>query len=76
MNDIFSGVAGVTDLIAQISQAASGQRDALASLTHTIGAVDEITQQNVQVVDDSAAATERLKEQAARLVSSVSRFQT
>lgn len=76
MNDIVAGVAGVTDLIAQISQAASGQRDALASLTQTIGAVDEITKQNVQVVDDSAAATERLKEQAARLVASVSRFQT
>jgi methyl-accepting chemotaxis protein len=76
MNDIVSGVAGVTDLIAQISQAASGQRDALASLTQTIGAVDEITKQNVQVVDDSAAATQRLREQAARLVSSVSRFQT
>ena len=76
MNDIVAGVTGVTDLIAQISRAASGQRDALASLTQTIHAVDEITQQNVHVVDDSAAATERLKEQAARLVSSVSRFRT
>lgn len=76
MTDIVAGVTGVTDLISKISQAASGQRDSLAALTQTIGGVDEITKQNVQVVDDSAAATQRLKEQAARLVSSVSRFQT
>lgn len=76
MSDIVAGVAGVTDLISQISDAASGQRDALTSLTRTIHAVDEITKQNVHVVDDSAAATLRLQEQAAQLVTAVSRFKT
>jgi methyl-accepting chemotaxis protein len=76
MDDIVSGVAGVTDLIGQISEAASGQRDALSVLSQTIAAVDDITQKNVHVVDDSAAATLRLQNQANSLVKSVSRFKT
>jgi methyl-accepting chemotaxis protein len=76
MNDIVEGVAGVTGLISQISEAATGQRDALSAITQTIHAIDVITRQNVHVVDDSAAATLRLQEQASRLVAAVSRFRT
>jgi methyl-accepting chemotaxis protein len=76
MNDIVEGVAGVTGLISQISEAATGQRDALSAITQNIHAVDVITKQNVHVVDDSAAATLRLQEQASRLVAAVSRFKT
>jgi methyl-accepting chemotaxis protein len=48
----------------------------LTLLSQTIAAVDDITQQNVHVVDDSAAATSRLQNQAHSLVKSVSRFKT
>ena len=76
MTDIVTGVQGVSTLIAQISDAASHQRDALTQLSSTIAEVDHKTRQNVQVVDDSTAASKRLQEQAVTMVSVVSRFKT
>ena len=76
MTEIVAGVQQVTDLISKISGAAAQQSTSLSGLSQTIVSVDAMTRQNVQVVEDSSAATMGLMEQANKLLSVVSRFKT
>ncbi|WP_295642052.1 PAS domain-containing methyl-accepting chemotaxis protein [uncultured Methylibium sp.] len=74
MDDIVSQVKRVTDLIAEISSATHEQTGDITQVSQAVGSLDQITQQNAALVEQSAAASESLKQQATRLVEAVSVF--
>jgi methyl-accepting chemotaxis protein len=76
MNDIVASVQRVSDIIGEISAAAAEQSSGLAQVSGNVGQLDQATQQNAALVEESAAAAESLKEQAQRLGDAVSGFRT
>jgi len=74
MNEIVVSVQRVTDMIAEISAAAREQSQGIGEVNTAVNQLDQMTQQNAALVEESAAAAESLKEQAARLSSAVGTF--
>ncbi|OYU26804.1 MAG: chemotaxis protein [Burkholderiales bacterium PBB2] len=74
MNDIVSSVQRVTDIIGEITAAASEQSDGIGQVNGAVVQLDQMTQQNAALVEESAAAAESLKDQAHRLTEVVSVF--
>jgi methyl-accepting chemotaxis protein len=74
MNNIVSSVQRVGDIIGEISAAASEQSDGIAQVNQSVLKLDQMTQQNAALVEESAAAAESLKDQAERLAEAVDRF--
>jgi uncharacterized phage infection (PIP) family protein YhgE len=74
MGEIVASVQRVTDIIGEISAAASEQSLGLSQINGSVVQLDQMTQQNAALVEQSAAAAESLKEQAARLAGAVSGF--
>ena len=74
MNNIVSSVQRVGDIIGEISAAASEQSDGIAQVNQSVVKLDQMTQQNAALVEESAAAAESLKDQAERLAEAVDRF--
>jgi methyl-accepting chemotaxis protein len=67
MNEIVASVQRVSDIIGEISSAATEQSQGIGEVNRSVGELDQMTQQNAALVEQSAAAAESLKEQAARL---------
>lgn len=74
MSDIVSAIHRVTTSITQISQASSEQSLGISQVGIAIRQMDENTQQNAALVEESAAAAESLKLQAHELVQAVAIF--
>jgi methyl-accepting chemotaxis protein len=74
MTDIVGSVQRVTDIIGEISAAAVEQSTGLRQVNGTVTELDQMTQQNAALVEESAAAAQSLKEQAVRLAGLVSSF--
>ena len=74
MDEVVTQVQRVSDLIAEISSATREQSSGITQVGQAVSHLDQITQQNAALVEQSAAASEGLKEQAARLVEAVSVF--
>ena len=74
MNEIVSSVQRVSDIIGEISAAATEQSSGIGLVNGTVVQLDQMTQQNAALVEQSAAAAQSLKDQAARLASVVSLF--
>ncbi|MEK8047652.1 methyl-accepting chemotaxis protein [Ideonella margarita] len=75
MTDIVGSVQRVSDIIGEISAAAAEQSDGIAQVNGAVTQLDQMTQQNAALVEESAAAAESLKDQAQRLAQVVSRFE-
>jgi methyl-accepting chemotaxis protein len=75
MNDIVAQVQRVGQLIGEISSATVQQSGGIGQIGDAVGALDQTTQQNAALVEQSAAAAESLSQQAARLTQIVSQFQ-
>ena len=75
MNDIVTQVQRVGQLIGEISSATVQQSSGIGQVGDAVGALDQTTQQNAALVEESAAAAESLSQQAARLAQIVSVFQ-
>jgi methyl-accepting chemotaxis protein len=75
MSDIVSSVQRVGDIIGEITAAASEQSAGIGQVNQSVGEIDRMTQQNAALVEESAAAAESLREQAARLSQVVQQFQ-
>ena len=67
-------VSKVSDLIAEISAASTEQSQGIGQVGSAITVLDHMTQQNAALVEQSAAAAESLREQAARLSDLVAQF--
>ena len=74
MKDIMSSVQRVGDIIGEITAAASEQSAGIGQVNGSVGEIDRMTQQNAALVEESAAAAESLREQAARLSQVVQQF--
>ena len=74
MQEIVGSVQRVTDIIGEISAASSEQRDGIGQVNTAVTQLDQMTQQNAALVEQSAAAAESLKEQAMKLTQAVSVF--
>ncbi|GIX25687.1 MAG: methyl-accepting chemotaxis protein I [Caldimonas sp.] len=74
MNEIVASVRRVSDIIGEISAAASEQNDGISQINAAVGQLDQMTQQNAALVEQSAAAAESLREQAQRLAQVVATF--
>jgi methyl-accepting chemotaxis protein len=74
MKDIVTRVARVSELIAVIGHAAREQNAGIEQVTGAVAELDQVTQQNAALVEESAAAAESLKHQAARLAETVRAF--
>jgi len=74
MNEIVASVQRVTDIIGEITAAASEQSEGIAGVNSSVNQLDQMTQQNAALVEQSTAAAESLKDQAAMLTRVVSTF--
>ena len=74
MDDIVERVRQVATLMTQISHASSEQTQGIADVSHAVSQLDQVTQQNAALVEESASAAESLRHQAESLVRSVSAF--
>ncbi len=74
MLDILANAEKIKSLIAEISQMAASQTDELGAVGSSIHHLDDATQQNAALVEETAAAAATLRENAARLSAEVSYF--
>ena len=74
MTEIVTSVQRVSDIIGEITAASSEQSDGIGQVNTAVANLDQMTQQNAALVEESAAASESLKEQARTLAHLVSTF--
>jgi methyl-accepting chemotaxis protein len=74
MGEIVASVQRVTDVIAEITAAAAEQSSGIGTVNGAVTQLDQMTQQNAALVEQSAAAAESLNEQAQRLSASMQVF--
>ncbi|PTT21456.1 methyl-accepting chemotaxis protein [Acidovorax sp. HMWF029] len=74
MEDIVAQVQRVSDLIGEISSATGEQTIGISQVGEAVTQLDQVTQQNAALVEQSAAAADSLKHQAAKLAQIVSVF--
>jgi methyl-accepting chemotaxis protein len=74
INDIVGQVRKVADFIGEITSSAIEQTTTISRVSDAVGHLDQVTQQNAALVDQSAAAAESLKHQAAQLTELVNKF--
>lgn len=74
MDEIVGSVQRVGDIIGEISAAAIEQADRISQVNHDVMQLDQMTAQNAALVEESTAASQSMREQAARLEDSVSVF--
>ncbi|MGE8396378.1 MAG: Cache 3/Cache 2 fusion domain-containing protein [Comamonas sp.] len=74
MDEIVGSVQRVGDLIGEISAAANEQSERISQVNQDVTQLDQMTQQNASLVEESAAASQSMRDQASRLEASVSVF--
>lgn len=67
MDEIVTSVKRVTDIIAEIHAATHEQSQGIAGVNQSVAQLDEMTQQNSALVEESAAAAGSMREQAQSL---------
>ena len=71
MGEIVGAIKRVTDIVGEISAASAEQSSGVAQVGQAVTAMDQATQQNSALVEESAAAAHSLQEQARQLVDAV-----
>ena len=74
MGEIVEQVKRVNDLIGEISTATQEQTSGIGQVNVAVSQLDQMTQQNAALVEQSAAAAATLKGQAGRLAESIGVF--
>jgi methyl-accepting chemotaxis protein len=74
MTEVVASIRRVTDIMGEISAASSEQSAGVAQVGEAITLMDQATQQNAALVEESAAAAESLKGQTEQLVRAVAVF--
>jgi methyl-accepting chemotaxis protein len=75
MDELVGAVQRVKDIMGEITTATAEQSDGIAQVNIAIAQLDQVTQQNAALVEESTAAAESLREQAATLNGAVGTFQ-
>jgi methyl-accepting chemotaxis protein len=74
MEEIGISVKHVTDIMGEISQASLAQNEGIADINQALTTMDNITGQNVALVEHAAATARSLEDQASVLKQAVSVF--
>jgi methyl-accepting chemotaxis protein len=74
MGDVLSAIARVADIVGEISSASQAQSSGVSQVGQAVGQMDETTQRNAALVEESAAAAESLRRQARELVEAMAVF--
>ena len=74
MDEIVSSVQRVGDIIGEVTAAADEQAGGIGQVNQAVNQLDQMTQQNAALVEQSAAAAHSLREQAGRLAGAVQVF--
>jgi len=74
MTELVASVRRVSDTIAEITASADEQRDSIQQVHESVRDLDQMTQQNAALVEESAAASESLRDQASHLTLAVQQF--
>jgi aerotaxis receptor len=74
MEDIVSQINRVTELITAMAGASLEQSTGIGQINQSVAHLDQMTQQNAALVEESTAAVESMAEQVTGLVASVSVF--
>lgn len=76
LSDIENRVLKINEYIHSIATAAREQATGLHEVSNAVNQMDQVTQHNAAMVEESSAATHKLKAEADSLLSLVSRFRT
>ena len=74
MTEVVQSIHRVTEVMQTINTNAAEQRDGVAQVNEAVGSLDQMTQQNAALVEQSAAAAHSLREQSEHLRELVQRF--
>ncbi len=74
MHEIVASVRRVTDLIGEITAATNEQREGFVQVNQAVSNLDQMTQQNAALVEESSAAANAMSEQAQRLIETMAAF--
>jgi methyl-accepting chemotaxis protein len=74
MSDVVASVKQVSDIVAEISAATTEQNAGISQVHQSITAMDQVTQQNAALVEQTAAASQAMQDQAEILARAVSAF--
>ena len=74
MDDVVASIRHVTDIMNEIMAASQEQSSGIEQVNTAIGQMDQVTQQNAALVEEAAAASQSLRDQADRLAQVVSVF--
>ena len=74
MQEIAASVAKTTAMMESITTSSRDQSERLGAINHSVASLDQLTQQNAALVEESAAAAASLQDQASRLVETISIF--
>jgi len=75
MVEVVNSIKGVTTVVAEISAASIEQDAGVAQVGQAVGQMDQTTQSNSALVEESAAAADSLKQQAHQLAEAVAVFE-
>jgi methyl-accepting chemotaxis protein-1 (serine sensor receptor) len=74
MQEVVTAIKRVSDIVGEISSASAEQSSGVNQIGLAVGQLDQTTQQNATLVEESAAAAQSLEHQAHQLVQAVSVF--
>ncbi|HEX7644029.1 MAG TPA: methyl-accepting chemotaxis protein [Burkholderiaceae bacterium] len=74
MHAVVASIEEVAGLVGECESTAQSQLSGMADVSEAVARLDDSTQQNAALVEQSAAAAESLRDQAARLSEALSRF--
>ena len=74
VEEVVASIKNVSEIVARISAASAEQSLGVQQVGQAVGQMDQVTQQNAALVEESAAAAEGLKQQAHELVQAVALF--
>lgn len=74
MEEVVAAITRVSDIVGEISSASSEQSSGVTQIGQAINQLDQTTQQNAALVEESAAAAQSLEHQSAQLVAAVAVF--
>ena len=74
MDETVAAIRRVSQLMAEISAATSQQTAGISHVNSSVAQLDQMTQQNAALVEESAAAAQSLKDQSVRLSEVVATF--
>ena len=76
LKEIIESVQGVGDIVAEIAAASQDQASSITQVNQTVNSMDELTQQNAALAEETSAASVSMNEQAHKMAKQIRFFKT